>query len=73
MIDPGKLTQLEGGQKRRKLALTLGALERDIDGVLLGIIAGAAIYAATTLVLRTDTALMLAETIKKRIIKVKKC
>ena len=33
MIDPGKLTQLEGGQKRRKLALTLGALERDIDGV----------------------------------------
>ena len=41
--------------------------------ILLGIIAGAAIYAATTLVLRTDTALMLAETIKKRIIKVKKC
>lgn len=41
--------------------------------ILLGIIAGAAIYAATTLVLRTDTALMLAETIKKRIIRVKKC
>lgn len=33
MIDPGKLSQLEGGQKRRKLALTLGALERDIDGI----------------------------------------
>ena len=41
--------------------------------ILLGIISGATIYAATTLVLRTDTALMLAETIKKRIIKVKKC
>ena len=33
MIDPGKLSQLESGQKRRKIALTLGALERDIDGV----------------------------------------
>lgn len=30
MIEPGKLFQLEGGQKRRKLALTFGALERDI-------------------------------------------
>ena len=39
--------------------------------ILLGIIAGAAIYAATTLVLRTDTALMLAETIKKRKVRVK--
>ena len=37
--------------------------------ILLGIISGAAIYAAITLVLRTDTAIMLAETIKKRIIK----
>jgi len=33
MIEPGKLNQLEPGQKRRKLALTFGALERDIDGV----------------------------------------
>lgn len=33
MIDPGKLFQLEGGQKRRKLALTFGALERDILGI----------------------------------------
>lgn len=33
MIDPGKLSQLSGGQKRRKIALTLGALERDIDGI----------------------------------------
>ena len=33
MIDPGKLFQLEGGQKRRKLALTFGALERDIRGI----------------------------------------
>lgn len=41
--------------------------------ILLGILAGAAVYMATTLILRTDTALMLAETIKKRIIKVKKC
>ncbi len=33
MIDPGKLCHLEGGQKRRKIALTLGALERDVDGI----------------------------------------
>lgn len=33
MIEPGKLFQLEGGQKRRKLALTFGALERDIKGI----------------------------------------
>src|SRR5574344_1372165 len=33
MIDPDKLFQLEGGQKRRKLALTFGALERDIVGI----------------------------------------
>lgn len=33
MIDAGKLFQLEGGQKRRKLALTFGALERDILGI----------------------------------------
>jgi len=33
MIEPGKLFQLEGGQKRRKLALTYGALERDIIGI----------------------------------------
>lgn len=33
MIDPRKLFQLEGGQKRRKLALTFGALERDINGM----------------------------------------
>lgn len=33
MIEPGKLFQLEGGQKRRKLALTYGALERDIKGI----------------------------------------
>ena len=33
MIDPDKLFQLEGGQKRRKLALTFGALERDIAGI----------------------------------------
>ena len=33
MIEPGKLFQLEGGQKRRKLALTYGALERDILGI----------------------------------------
>jgi TrmH family RNA methyltransferase len=30
MIEPGKLFQLKGGQRRRKLALTFGALERDI-------------------------------------------
>ena len=33
MIEPGKLHQLEPGQKRRKLALTFGALERDIAGL----------------------------------------
>jgi len=33
MIDPGKLFQLQAGQKRRKLALTFGALERDIAGI----------------------------------------
>lgn len=33
MIEPGKLAHLEPGQKRRKLALTFGALERDIDGI----------------------------------------
>ena len=33
MIELGKLFQLEGGQKRRKLALTYGALERDIQGI----------------------------------------
>lgn len=33
MIEPSKLFQLEGGQKRRKLALTFGALERDIVGI----------------------------------------
>lgn len=33
MIEPAKLFQLEGGQKRRKLALTYGALERDIQGI----------------------------------------
>lgn len=33
MIEPSKLFQLEGGQKRRKLALTYGALERDILGI----------------------------------------
>lgn len=33
MIEPHKLDQLEPGQKRRKLALTFGALERDIDGI----------------------------------------
>ena len=33
MIEPGKLFQLKGGQKRRKLALTFGALERDILGI----------------------------------------
>lgn len=33
MIEPGKLFQLEGGQKRRKLALTFGSLERDILGI----------------------------------------
>ena len=33
MIDPSKLFMLEGGQKRRKLALTFGELERDIAGI----------------------------------------
>lgn len=33
MIEPGKLNTLEPGQKRRKLALTFGALERDIIGI----------------------------------------
>ena len=33
MIQPDKLFQLEAGQKRRKLALTFGELERDIDGI----------------------------------------
>lgn len=33
MITPGKLFQLEAGQKRRKLALTLGKLERDVLGI----------------------------------------
>ena len=33
MIEPDKLFQLDGGQKRRKLALTFGALERDIQGI----------------------------------------
>lgn len=33
MIEPHKLNQLQPGQKRRKLALTLGALERDVLGI----------------------------------------
>lgn len=33
MIDPNKLFQLSGGQKRRKLALCFGSLERDICGI----------------------------------------
>lgn len=33
MIEPQKLFQLSGGQKRRKLALCFGALERDIIGI----------------------------------------
>lgn len=33
MIDPNKLYQLQPGQKRRKLALTFGELERDIVGI----------------------------------------
>lgn len=33
MISPDKLFQLEGGQRRRKLALSFGALERDIAGI----------------------------------------
>ena len=35
MIEPAKLFQLSGGQKRRKLALTFGALER-AHGVNIG-------------------------------------
>ena len=33
MIDPNKLFQLGSGQKRRKLALTFGEIERDIAGI----------------------------------------
>ena len=33
MIEPHKLNQLQPGQKRRKLALTFGALERDVLGI----------------------------------------
>lgn len=33
MIDPSKLHQMHGGFRRRKLILTLGALERDITGL----------------------------------------
>ena len=33
MIDPERLFQLEAGQKRRKLALTFGELERDIADI----------------------------------------
>ncbi|MBP3415758.1 MAG: TrmH family RNA methyltransferase [Spirochaetaceae bacterium] len=33
MIAPDKLHHLQGGQKRRKLALCFGALERDIAGI----------------------------------------
>ena len=33
MIDPDKIFQLAAGQKRRKLALTFGELERDIAGI----------------------------------------
>ncbi len=33
MIEPNKLYQLKAGQKRRKLALTFGELERDIAGI----------------------------------------
>ncbi len=33
MIEPGKLNTLSSGQKRRKLALTLGSLERNIAGI----------------------------------------
>lgn len=33
MIDPRKLNELSPGQKRRKLALTFGELERDIAGI----------------------------------------
>lgn len=33
MIEPSKLAQLENGQRRRKLALCFGSLERDINGI----------------------------------------
>lgn len=33
MISPDKLNHIHGGQKRRKLALCFGALERDIAGI----------------------------------------
>ena len=33
MIEPHKLHQLKGGQRRRKLALCFGSLERDIAGI----------------------------------------
>ena len=33
MIPPNKLFELYGGQRRRKLALCFGALERDIAGI----------------------------------------
>ena len=33
MIEPHKLSELQAGQKRRKLALTFGELERDIAGI----------------------------------------
>ncbi|MBR1722330.1 MAG: TrmH family RNA methyltransferase [Treponema sp.] len=33
MVEPHKLNQLQPGQKRRKLALTFGALERDVLGI----------------------------------------
>lgn len=33
MIQPDKLHQLKGGQRRRKLALCFGSLERDIAGI----------------------------------------
>lgn len=33
MISPEKLNHIKGGQKRRKLALCFGALERDIAGI----------------------------------------
>ena len=36
MIPPEKLFQIEGGQRRRKLALCFGALERDIAGTAEG-------------------------------------
>ena len=33
MIAPDRLSELSSGQKRRKLALTFGELERDIAGI----------------------------------------